>query len=154
MKTLGILAAAGATALVLATGFAAAKEPTLPAGERSFSRLDSDKNGKLGVEELKPRAERRFMRLDADKDGAVSSAEIEEWLKASMERRRKRIMTHMDADKDGRITTAEVDAYVGLLIGAADGDKDGGVTLAEAKAYYAEQRKKFFQELRASRSSN
>jgi Ca2+-binding EF-hand superfamily protein len=154
IRPLGVLLAAGGAALAVSVASVGAKEPSLPAGEKTFGRLDSDHDGKIGAKELAPKAQRRFMRLDKDGDGAVTAAEIDLWLKAMMDRRRDRIMARLDADKDGRITAAEVEARVGALVGGADTDKDGGVTLAEARAYYAQLRKDYFSRLRAQSSAN
>lgn len=153
IRPLGMLVLAGGAFIAVSAGPAGANEPTLPTGERSFARLDADKDGKIAVEELAPRATQRFMRLDADGDGAVTAAEIDQWLKAMMERRRDRIMQRLDADGDGRITPEEVEARVADLLGKADADADGGVTLAEARAYYAQLRKEYFGRLRASRAN-
>ena len=131
-----------------------AREPSLPAGEKTFARLDTDKDGRIAAGELAPKADRRFMRLDTDKDGAVTAAEIDQWLKAAAERRRDRIMEHLDADRDGRVTAAEVEARVAAMISVADADRDGGVTLAEARAYHADKRKEYFARSKASRTSD
>ncbi len=154
IRRLGMLVLLGGGLVAVAAAEVSAKEPSLPAGERTFGRLDADHDGKLATSELAPKARVRFMRLDSDSDGAVTAAEVESWLKASMERRRDGIMERLDADKDGRITAAEVEARVGAILAGADKDKDGGVTLNEARAYYAERRKEFFGRLRASRTGN
>lgn len=144
----------GGALLVVSAGMVAAKEPSLPAGEKTFSRIDSDHDGKIAASDLAPKARERFMRLDKDGDKAVTAAEIDQWLKAMMDKRRDRIMARLDADKDGRITAAEVEAHVVAMLGKADTDKDGGVTLAETRAYYAQLRKEQFSRLRAPRTGN
>ena len=114
-----------------------ANEPGMPRSERLFGRLDTNADGRLGIEEMRPTAERRFMRLDTDGDGRVTTAEIDAWLAKIQERRRQRILDHMDLDKDGAVTKAELDAYLEKLFATADSDHDGAVTLAEAQAYHA-----------------
>jgi Ca2+-binding EF-hand superfamily protein len=113
-----------------------ANEPGMPRSERLFQRLDTNKDGKLAIEELRPKAERRFLRLDADGDGRVSTAELDSRLKQQMDRRRAVLISRLDRDGDGEMTTQEVDAYLVEIFTVADGDKDGAVTLVEAQAYH------------------
>ena len=151
-KPLALMIAVGMASLMAFGNTAQAQEPNLPAGERTFNRLDKNKDSKLSIEEVQPRVARGFKRLDKDRDGNVSAAEIEQHLKEAMERRRDRILANMDGDTDGMITAIEIDAFIAKQFGAADADKDGGVALQELQAYYAERRKQAFQEMRASRT--
>ena len=136
VKLLAVTMLAGATATV-----AVAREPGLPRSERTFERLDADKNGQLATGEIEAKSARRFMRLDADKDGRVTRAELEDWLNQLAARRIDRILARMDADKDAAVSTAELHDYIAGLVLAADTDKSGGVTLQEARDYHAAQRK-------------
>ncbi len=142
----------------LAAGLAAsvtqAKEPGIPRGAKTFERLDKDKNGKLELSELQPASVRRFMTLDRNEDDKVTVGEIEDWLRAGMERRRDRIMKRMDADEDDAISRAELDDYVGAQFKSADADTDGGVTRDEARAYHVAKRKQFWAERRKARAKN
>ena len=128
---------AGAFAIV-----ATAREPGIPSSKQLFNRLDKNKDGRLGLDELKPKSERRFMRLDTDKDGTVTSGEIDTWLQALAERRKQRILDRMDGNGDGAVTRAEVASYIDGLFAAADANADGGVTIDESKAYHVAKRKK------------
>ena len=85
---------------VIAANTAFSREPGIPRGQKTFERLDKNKNGKLELNELQPAAVRRFMKLDVNADRMVSRGEVEDWLRAMMERRLERIMTRMDADDD------------------------------------------------------
>ena len=123
---------------------AGAREPGIPRGEKTFARLDKDKNGKIELNELQPAASHRFMRLDHNSDDKVTRGEVEDWLRATMERRLERIMTRMDADKDNAISRSELDSYVSGQFNAADANTDGGVTHDEAKAYHVAKRKKYW----------
>jgi Ca2+-binding EF-hand superfamily protein len=115
---------------------AAANEPGMPRSERLFQRLDTNKDGRLALDEMRPKAERRFLLLDADGDGKVSSAEIDTRLQQQMDRRKALLIARLDRDGDGQMTTQEVDSYLVEIFTAADGDKDGTVTLVEAQAYH------------------
>lgn len=120
---------------VLLAGAAFAIEPSIPRHPLVFAKLDSDKNGKITLDEIRPKAEKRLLRNDADKNGAVSAKEIDAMIKTYMERRRDRIMAHLDADKDGAITTAELDKLVEAMFNGADANDDGGITIEEARDF-------------------
>ena len=153
-KRLMALAIAMPVGLAVLVDAASAREPGIPRGEKTFARLDKDKNGKIELEELQPAAVRRFMRLDYNRDEKVTRGEIEDWLRAALERRLERIMTRMDADKDNAITRDELSDYVAGQFGAADANTDGGVTHDEAKAYHVAKRKKFWAERRKRKAGN
>ena len=131
------LAIAGSTATA-----SMAREPGMPRGERTFERLDKNKDGALAIEELQARSVRRFMRLDADKNDTVTRAELEEWLNRLARRRIDRILSRMDTDKDAAVTRTELHGYIAGLFDMADADKSGGVTLQESRAYHVIARKK------------
>ncbi len=136
MKTIFMVAAAislagsGAVSDVLAASTAG-----LPASKRTFAQMDSNKDGKLTVEELSPRAQKRLARYDDNKDGSVSRQEIDVVLAKILERRRDRLLKELDADKNGVITTVEVTTFVDVEFARADKDGDGGLTADEAQAY-------------------
>ncbi len=137
--------AAVPAALVIAAmsvNAAHAREPGMPRGERTFERLDKNKDGALAIEELEAKSVRRFMRLDVDKNDKVTRAELENWLNRLTRRRIDRILTRMDADNDAAVTSAELRGYIAGLFDLADSDKSGGVTLKESRAYHVTARKK------------
>jgi Ca2+-binding EF-hand superfamily protein len=123
------------TGLVAVGGLAFADEPYLPKAQKTFDRLDVNKDGKLSLAEFTPVAEKKFMSIDMNKDEAVSSAEIDASLQAALERRRNRILANLDADKNGAISRAELDKYVEAMVVGADTDSDGGVSFAEARIF-------------------
>jgi Ca2+-binding EF-hand superfamily protein len=135
LKLLAVAALAG-----VAGGAVQAREPGMPRSERTFERLDANKDGELAVDELGSRSERRFMLLDADKDGKVTRAELEDWLNRLAARRIDRILEHMDANKDAAVSQDELHGYIASLVFAADTDKSGGVTLQEARDYHVAKR--------------
>ena len=112
-----------------------AAEPYLPRAQKSFDRLDINKDGKLSLAEFTPVAEKSFLSIDMNKDEAVSAAEIDASLQAALERRRNRILANLDADKNSVISRAELDKYVEAMVTGADTDSDGGVSFAEARIF-------------------
>jgi hypothetical protein len=124
-----------ATGIAGIAGMAIAAEPYLPRGQKTFDRLDSNKDGKINLAEFIPLAEKKFMGVDENKDDTVSAAEIDKALQAAVERRRNRILTTMDADKNGSVSKAELDKYVEAMLNGADANKDGGVSFDEAKLF-------------------
>ena len=128
-------------AVLLITGVAAAgslamaAEPYLPKAQKSFDRIDLNKDGKINLAEFTPVAEKRFLGIDVNKDNAVSTAEIDASLQAALERRRNRILANLDADKNGSISRAELDKYIEAMVAGADADSDGGVSFSEARIF-------------------
>ena len=137
-----VLAGAGAA-------ISASNEPNMPTGQRAFNYLDSNKDGKITLDEMRPRAQQRVLRLDADNDGAVTAAEIDIYFAKQIERRKGRLMTRLDADRDGKIVQKEVDAFMEMLFNDVDSDHDGVVTLAEAR----EKAGKRWREMKASQGN-
>ena len=86
------------TGLVAVAGLAIAGEPYLPKAQKTFDRLDLNKDGKISLAEFTPVAEKGFLGIDVNKDEAVSTAEIDASLQAALERRRNRILANLDAD--------------------------------------------------------
>jgi Ca2+-binding EF-hand superfamily protein len=123
------------TGLVAAGGLAMAAEPYLPKAQKSFDRIDLNKDGKINLAEFTPVAEKRFLGIDVNKDNAVSTAEIDASLQAALERRRNRILANLDADTNGSVSRAELDKYVEAMVAGADTDSDGGVSFSEARIF-------------------
>lgn len=136
-----ILIAAGLCLLATPT---LANEPYFPRGQKTFDRVDANKDGKIEKSEFLPLAVRRLAKMDVNGDRSVSTAEIDARLKEGLERRRNRIMAVMDANKDGVITESELDNLVSAMFNGADSDKDGGLSMAELKGFKrAEWRKAY-----------
>ena len=123
------------TGVAAAGGLAMTAEPYLPKAQKSFDRIDLNKDGKINLAEFTPVAEKRFLGIDVNKDNAVSTAEIDASLQAALERRRNRILANLDADKSGSISRAELDKYVEAMVAGADTDSDGGVSFSEARIF-------------------
>ena len=123
------------TGVAAAGGLAMAAEPYLPKAQKSFDRIDLNKDGKINLAEFTPVAEKRFLGIDVNKDNAVSTAEIDASLQAALERRRNRILANLDADKNGIINRPELDSYIEAMVAGADTDSDGGVSFSEARIF-------------------
>jgi Ca2+-binding EF-hand superfamily protein len=123
------------TGVAAAGGLAMAAEPYLPKGQKSFDRIDLNKDGKINLAEFTPVAEKRFLGIDVNKDNAVSIAEIDASLQAALERRRNRILSNLDADKNGSISRVELDSYIEAMVAGADTDSDGGISFSEARIF-------------------
>lgn len=120
---------------LLAATAAQANEPYFPRSQKTFDRIDANRDGKIEKPEFMPLAVRRLARMDVNGDKAVSTAEIDARLQEGLARRRDRIMAVMDADKDGTITESELDKLVSEMFNGADSDKDGGLSMAELKGF-------------------
>ena len=138
------------TGLVAVGGLAIASEPYLPKAQKTFDRLDVNKDGKISLAEFTPVAEKRFLSIDMNKDEAVSAAEIDASLQAALERRRNRILENLDADKNGGISRSELDKYVEAMVTGADTDSDGGVSFAEARIFKIAKWRKALQTISAN----
>jgi Ca2+-binding EF-hand superfamily protein len=133
MKATTLVMAGLALASLTAVGIA--NEPYLPRGAKMFQRMDADNNGKISLEEVKPKLAKRFLAIDDNADGTVTSAEIDTWLKAKIEKRKVRLLGRLDADKNGAVSRTELDQFVEAMFNEADVNDDGGVSMDEAKAF-------------------
>jgi Ca2+-binding EF-hand superfamily protein len=124
-----------ALTLCFAANIALANEPYLPRGEKALLRLDSNKDGRLSLDEIKPGIEKRLTLADANGDKQVTTAEIDLMLQKRVEKRRTRIMELLDSNRDGSISQAEFDRVVEDMFDKADADHNGGVDLAEMQGF-------------------
>lgn len=129
---------------------AQANEPHFPRAEKTFQRLDTNKDGKLAPEELAVVVKKREWVIDANGDRNVSAAEIEAAMQKRLEKRRDRIMSLMDGNKDGLITEAEMDQVLNDMFDKADTDDDGSVSFAEIQNFKRTQWRKSYLERQAN----
>jgi Ca2+-binding EF-hand superfamily protein len=134
----------GALALSVLAGVALANEPYMPRGEKALERLDTNKDGRVSLEEMKPRMEKRMSVVDINADKTITTAEIDAMLQKRLERRRDQMLKLMDGNRDGSITQAEFDSVVADMFDKADADNNGGVDLAEMKNFRRSQWRKGF----------
>ncbi|MFP5077704.1 EF-hand domain-containing protein [Rhizobium sp. YIM 134829] len=126
-----------------------AKKPPEARGERMIRWLDTNKDGKVSLDEAENRATIAFAAFDADKDGQVSKQEVETKRKAFREARQ----ALREARKNGTDLAAAraelMKSRPAMLPGAgsrgfdrADTDKNGTLSLAEVTAQVGERFKK------------
>ncbi len=129
------IATAVAATTILATTAFAAGEPYFPKREKTFTRVDTNKNGEVEASEFTPVALRGFTRMDVNGDKSVTSAEIDQRMTEALTKRRDHIMQLMDRNHDGTITEAELDNVITSMFNGADADHSGGLTLAEMQNF-------------------
>jgi Ca2+-binding EF-hand superfamily protein len=125
----------GVVALSLSVGTAMANEPYMPRNPKALQRLDTNKDGRINLAEIKPRFDKRLAAADANGDKLVTQAEIDAMLQKRVEKRRNSIMQLLDSNKDGSITQAEFDRVVEDMFDKADADHNGGVDLVELQGF-------------------
>lgn len=131
-----------------------------------FDRMDVNSDGKIDAADREARVKERFTRLDTDGNGSLS---LEEFT-AGREMRGKRgegmrdhhgkrgqgmhMMGKMaDTNNDGTITRAEFDAGVQAHFAKMDANGDGTVTVEERQAA-REQMREAWKERREARQAN
>lgn len=143
-------------AAAIAQGAAPADGPATPVTkaqltarlDADYTNLDSNKDGKVGADEIKARLKKgaeteiagfikerdaTFASLDANKDGSVSRAEFD--AKAQLpkigELDASPILARFDGNKDGKITKDEFRGPTLANFDKLDTDKDGTLTVTE-----------------------
>ncbi len=110
------LALAGCDGAGTDAGKGAPEAPARPGGRGQ----DSNKDGRVTLDEARAAQRRMLERFDADRDGKLGFAEIE----AMPERMAGRI-DRLDADGDREVTSAEMDAAAEARFRRRDKDGDG-----------------------------
>jgi Ca2+-binding EF-hand superfamily protein len=119
MATLGLVMVGG---LMSAT---AAPADTTPEDQSSvMSKIDTDHDGSVSLDEAKKAAIAKFDTLDTDKEGTLDASELTGILA-------RNDLIKADKDKDNTVDKAEFLALVEKLFAAADKDKDGTLDAKE-----------------------
>lgn len=79
---------------------------------KHFDELDTDKDGKLSMDEIRNSAQTRLHAADTNQDGAIDRAEAD----ASLPRVAK-AFDRVDTNKDGKLTVEEVQALASRSAG-------------------------------------
>lgn len=93
------------------------------AGGGHGKKIDTNKDGKVSLDEAVNGAKERFAKKDQDKNGALTANEIQG--------RGQRRFEMADANKDGRVTLAELETQVRAWFQKHDTNKDGVLTRDE-----------------------
>jgi hypothetical protein len=115
-------AAIGYVATTVLLGFS---RPALAARGASFQAIDSDGDGKVGLDEIKKAAAAKFDALDRNRTGTLTRREV------GRLRLSRKDFAAADPDKDGTLSKDEYLAIVEQRFKAADTKKQGYLTLAE-----------------------
>lgn len=130
-------------------------------GDRTITRMDTNKDGKVTLDEFKAGASAAFKAFDADGDGAVTKSEIEARHTAFKDARKTlrkaddadkaaarealrtsgpfmlpgtgRMFDRTDTDKSGTLSEAEVLAAAEKIFERHDSNKDGAIDQADAR---------------------
>ncbi|HEY4041750.1 MAG TPA: EF-hand domain-containing protein [Rhodopila sp.] len=116
---LGVVMAGG-----LATASAASADTTPGDKSAVMSKIDTDNDGTISLDEAKKAAVAKFDALDTDKEGTLDASELTGILSHSD-------MVKADKDKEGTVDKAEFLALVEKRFAAADTDKDGTLSPQE-----------------------
>lgn len=96
-----------------------------------FGRADTDKDGKVSLDEFNAGGEKMFKRFDRDGDGKIELKGDRPFMKR---------LADADTNGDDVITQDEADAFGAERFKAMDGDGDGYLSKAERKAAWSERR--------------
>ncbi len=106
-----------------ATGFAQAD--TTPTDKSLvMSKIDTDNDGTISLDEAKAAATAKFDALDTDKEGTLDASELTGIIA-------KGTLTKADKDKDATLDKAEYVDFIAKKFVAADTDKDGTLDAKE-----------------------
>jgi Ca2+-binding EF-hand superfamily protein len=109
-------------------------------GMRIFERTDTDKDGKITLEEVKAVIGERFRKVDADGDMVVTKAEIVAALESDKQHPRlvrhagriaDRLVLRFDLNEDGSVTLEEIGNRAEKRFALLDRNDDGFVIAGE-----------------------
>ena len=117
--------------------------------DAEFTAMDTNKDGKVSVEEHARASRKMFVTMDANADGQVTAAEMDAaHQRVTGKKARKTDMSSaekikvIDTDGDGILTAEEHAAGSRAMFEKMDTDKDGFLTKDELAAGHAQMLKK------------
>lgn len=106
-----------------------------PRATRMIGRVDTDKNGTISQAEFRAAAANRFARADTDRDGTIEAGERRgKWGKRGGKGGGARMLARLDTDRDGAISQAEFVAGAQQRFQKMDTNADGRIDAAEMQA--------------------
>ncbi len=133
MRTLTIASVSAALLIAFAPSFAVAKDGEDRASKR-FERIDTNKDGKITLEETLNRTNERFDKADTDGNGEISLEEMVARLeRRRLERRARRMLKRMDFNGDGKVTKDEMQSRARKRFALMDGNDDGSIEKSEMR---------------------
>jgi Ca2+-binding EF-hand superfamily protein len=103
---------------------AAPPDPTPSDKSLVLTKIDTDHDGTISLDEAKAAAAAKFDALDTDKEGTLDASELTGIVSTAN-------VKTIDRDKDGTLDKAEYLALVAKLFAAADKDHDGTLDAKE-----------------------
>ena len=107
-----------------ASGMAAPADTTPNGKSLVLSKVDTDGDGTISLDEAKAAAAAKFAAVDTDKDGILDARELIGIIGP-------KALAKADSDKDHTLDKDEYMAYVARLFTAADQDHDGVLDVKE-----------------------
>jgi hypothetical protein len=92
-----------------------------------MTKIDTDNDGTISLDEAKKAASTKFDALDTDKEGTLDATELTGIVG-------KAAVAKADKDKDSTLDKAEYQALVAKAFAAADTDKDGKLDAKEVSS--------------------
>ena len=89
--------------------------------QKQIAIYDTDKDGKISLEEMTTTGKERFSKKDKNQDGFLQKDELESKKKKDSDKR----FIKLDADKDGQVTMEEWLVPIEENFKKADGNNDG-----------------------------
>lgn len=108
--------------------------------QQMFADADTDKDGKISVQERDAAKKKKFDEMDRNRDGKVTAKEMDAHHEAKEAERRKARFDEMDKDGNGTLSADELQGPRGDRFDNADTNKDGFITKEEMKKAHHERR--------------
>ena len=102
-------------------------------GQMRFEQMDTNKDGKLSLQEMQATPAARFAEADANSDGMITADEATASGSKRAEKRFGKMLERHDANKDGALSLEEMqdNARQSEMFAKLDADKDGFVSKDE-----------------------
>ena len=110
--------------------------------ETMLKKLDTDKDGKLSVEEFNVKAKADFEKIDKNNDGYLELKELKDFKGHGPKRNPEDIMKDLDANQDKSISEDEAKGPLKENFSKVDKNSDGLVSLDELKDHIAQRKPK------------